>query len=197
MPVRRLGIVALLALPLAGCAGSSHGTAPAAGEAAATLRTAARAMRQSPGYRFAAHVVVGPGASDVTGEFQAPDRVHTLLSERGATVESVFLGNQAFVRDRSGRWVDRLQAPAAGTDPRASFDAVAAATGVTLVGDEYRFTLTGDAARRLAKASKVQGRARVVGGVVTRLEYDAGTLHVAIDYRDVGGPVTVDRPQLG
>jgi hypothetical protein len=191
-------------------AGSGTGTSNAAASkasaaAARRLDQAASAMRQVAGYRFVATVGTNTSQVQLTGEFEAPDRVHENIDLAGrAPVEVVFAGNQAYVKDAaSGAWRNRVQAPATtSTDVRAAFAALTKAQSVKRHGGAtYTFDVPADAALALVgttAATSIPGVARTDGNEISTLTYRptiAGTeLQVTITYTDVNRAPAVSVP---
>lgn len=177
----------------------------AAGEA---LAAAATAMHSATSFRFDASVEVAQTPTHVTGEFQAPDRLHeTATAARGVPVEFVFVGTRAFVKDPTkGVWRSRLSTAPGAADPRAAFDVLNQAEAIHIEGGEYRFTLTGAAAASIARSAgatvtpaTVTGSAVLAGPSLSRLDLDvAGTtpIHMTITYRDVGAAPPVEQPTV-
>ena len=197
----------LLGAAVAGCGGGSDSAAPASDtttSAARTLDRAAAAMQQVASYRFAATVGTGSSQVVLTGEFQAPDRVHENITLTGkAPVEVVFAGNQAFVKDAaSGAWRNRVQASASPTtDVRAAFGALTKADSVSRRGSTYTFQVPAAAALALVgtnATSSIPAVAALNGNEISTLTYRptiAGQkLQVSITYSDVNGAPPVSVP---
>jgi hypothetical protein len=197
----------LLGAAVAGCGGGSDSAAPAshpATSAARRLDQAAAAMQQVASYRFDATVGVGTSQVKLTGEFQAPDRVHESITLTGqAPVEVVFAGNQAFVKDATtGAWRNRVQATAATTtDVRAAFGALTKADSVSRQGSTYAFRVPGDAALALVgtnATTSIPAVAALNGNEISTLTYqptvDGQKLRVSITYTDVNRAPPVSVP---
>ena len=209
----------LAAAALGGCGGrapqssgasaSQPQTAPRAVPGAASLIAATRAMETASSYRFAGSVSVASSTTRVAGEFEAPDRVHELITTpQGATVEVVFAGPQVFVRDRAtGRWSPERGTGAAASDPRHAFLMLEQATSVAETGDgsTFTFALPATAASEFADvsghapaATAGQGSATVAGGVLSTLRYDIAAptarVDVLLTYTDVGHAPPVSLP---
>jgi hypothetical protein len=172
-------------------------------------------MAGAGSYRFTGSITVGSSSTQVAGEFQAPDRVHELITTAiGQTIEVVFAGGKTYVHDQtSGRWSvgpsASLAGPSAGSsaggDPRGAFLVLQEATDVTAStdGGGVQFSLLPDAAARIATlphqagSVAVRGRAVLSGAELSSLSFSvrAGNeqLAVMLGYSDVGhGPaVTV------
>jgi hypothetical protein len=165
-------------------------------------------MAGAGSYRFTGSVTVGSSSTTVNGEFQAPDRVHELIStSAGQTIEVEFAGGKTYVRDRtSRRWtVGTVPGPSSGGDPRTAFSVLQEASDVTTSADGggVKFSLLPDAAARIATLPHqagpvaVTGRAVLSGADLSSLSFSvlAGNeqLALVLGYSDVGhGPaVTV------
>jgi len=164
-------------------------------------------MEAARGYRFSGGVKVGPAATHLTGEFQAPDRVHeTVTTTGGTSVELIMAGGRAFVHDRStGRWskVSRSQAVPAPSDPRKAFAVLEQATGVTGNGAVYSFSLPAQAAVQLAQfpssgSVNSSGEATLLGATISHLTLrfvgSDRTVEVYLSYSDVGTAPPVTEP---
>ena len=203
-----VGATALLVgAAVAGCGGGGDSAAPASDSTTAAVRTldrAAAAMQQVASYRFAATVGTGSSQVALTGEFQAPDRVHENITLTGkAPVEVVFAGNQAFVKDAaSGAWRNRVQASASPTtDVRAAFGALTKADAVSRRGSTYTFQVPAESALALVgtnATSSIPAVAALSGNEISTLTYQptiAGQkLQVSITYSDVNGAPPVSVP---
>ena len=211
-PVRWALCAAALALTAASaCGGGGGSDSAAAGTPAATgsaatgrLVQAASAMQQVAGYRFSATVGTSPAQVVLTGEFEAPDRVHENITLAGkAPAEVVFVGNQAFVKDAaSGAWRNRVQAPSAtSTDVRAAFAALTKARAVHRRGSTYTFEVPADAALALVgtpATASIPAVARLSGNEISTLTYrptvGGEQLQVSITYTDVNRAPPVSVP---
>jgi hypothetical protein len=206
-----LGAAAALVLfAAAACGGGDSSAGPGADAsnasvaAAHRLARAASAMQQVAGYRFAATVGTTSSEVQLTGEFEAPDRVHENITLAGRPpVEVVFAGNQAFVKDAaSGAWRNRVQAPATtSTDVRAAFAALIKAQSVKRRGATYTLAVPADAALALVgttATTSIPAVARIDGNEITTLTYKptiASTqLQVTITYSDVNRAPAVSVP---
>ena len=114
----------LLGAAVAGCGGGSDSAAPASHTTTSAARRSTGPRRRCNRWRATASTRRSAPAlrrSKLTGEFQAPDRVHESITLTGkAPVEVVFAGNQAFVKDATtGAWRNRVQATRVDDDRRA------------------------------------------------------------------------------
>ena len=120
-------------------------------------------MAAAPSYRFNAVVTLGSSVTRLVGEYQAPDRLHEVVTAPGGGgADVIFVGPQPFVLDpRSGRWTKgRPGAPL--PDPRQAFRVLDSAEHVEASGGTLRFELPVRAARQLnpgrdASAAPVAG----------------------------------------
>src|SRR5262245_57859509 len=81
-----LVVLLVLVVVTAACTGSGGEAtlvSPSSSAAAHRLDRAASAMRQVAGYRFVATVGTGPSQVHLSGEFEAPDRVHENITLAG------------------------------------------------------------------------------------------------------------------
>ena len=185
---------------------AAEGEESARARATAELRGAAAAMQQAGGFRFDATIASGGTTTRVVGHFEAPDRVHQVVTVAGhPTAEAVFIGRQAFVKDpATGTFRNRVQPPPAGTaDPRAAFAALAQARGVSREGTTWRFSLPEQAARLLlqgpATGPGLAGDAHVEGGRLKTLAYRSSgprPVEVSVTYSDVGTAPPVAEPAV-
>jgi hypothetical protein len=208
----RLALVAPTAL-LTGCSAStghaSSGAPVTTAANAGPLEAAARTMASATSYRFLAAITTSGATTRVAGEFQAPDRIHEVITpSTGSVVETVFIGRLAFVHDSaSGRWLHAQQAAAASTaqDPRLAFSVLEQADHVRADGPTYRFSLPAASASRLLQASSrdapsaAQGTATVSDQGITHLEFELTSLshqvQVVLDYLDMGRGPPVSQPE--
>jgi hypothetical protein len=218
---RRPGVVvcATLGLFLAGACSSGGGARPAqpaagttvvATDAATTaLRGAVTAMRQESSFRFSGRISQASGATQVVGEFQAPDRVHLVVTaSQGTTAEYISIGSTVYVKNAStGKWVNRFQSPASAntSDPRVTFDAVAQAQQVTASGDGYDFTLPAPAVALLVtglgSGVAVSGHLKPtpggIGHLDLRITSPKAQLQETDDYQNLGSGPAVVQPPVG
>ncbi len=177
------------------------------GRAAADLRAAATRMQDASGYRFEATVAAAGTQVSLTGEFQAPDRVHQIVGVNGKpAVEVVFIGAQVFVRDPATKvWLDQVQSTnASSVDVRRAFTTLAEASAVTRTRDVYQFELTPTATRSLiagASNKPAHGRARLDNMAISELTYrvriDGRLVMVTVKYSDIGTSPPVETPPVG
>ena len=150
---------------LTGCSSGSH-AGPAQGFDSALKSTA-----RLSAYSF--QVTVQAGSTDVVvaGRFHAPDQIDEVQSVGGKQTEVVEVGTKAASRSLpSGAWA--ALSTGSISDPRATFDALLKATGVTVSGTTYSFTLSGAPAAQLVNgATTLSGTATVAGGQITSLTY--------------------------
>jgi hypothetical protein len=179
-----------------------------ASRAAATgLRGAAGAIAAARSYTFGASVTVGASTTRVTGEFQAPDRVHELITVGQRSAEVAFIGARAFTRDAaSGRWSSVASGAApTGADPRTAFTVLTQAEGTFApAGITFRLPtavagqlLVGNSRRSV---SSIVGRAVVAAGGLSHLEFSisasGGPVNVVLDYRDINTAPPVATPNV-
>lgn len=160
-------------------------------------------MQSASGYRFSALVDVASSRITVTGEFQAPDRIHEVVtSPGGVRAEALLVGTDSFVRDAAtGRW-HRTATASTATDPRTAFSVLRQATGVTLAGGRYVFSLPAEATARLlaggSSGGPGSGTAVLAGGVIASLQISlsqAGRpVTVSLQYSSVGSAPPVTAP---
>lgn len=215
---RKIAPLALISAALLAACGGSDGNdhvnaakseAPEASADAGALQRAAESMAAADSFTFRAAINTSGTVTEVSGEFQAPDRVHQMMTVADAPVsESVFAGGKAYLKDAvSGTWSDLVQSVGSTNDPRAVFGVLASASNVTADGDTLTFTLSGDAAVTLlsgaatAQDVTLHGTATVSGDHITALSYEApledGTLRVRVSYNDFGTAPAVDIPAVG
>lgn len=197
---RILTMLAAASMVLVGCGGDSDN--PAATKA---LTDATRKMQQAPSYSFDATITVGQTKTNVKGEFQAPDRLHQVVTAPGAAiVEIISVGSQVFVKDpTTGMWHNQPGSAQQGSiDPRAAFEALAKATNIDEEYGLYEFELTGEAARIAPGASgkkgeKAKGTAKLAGKRVSMLELRApgnNPIVMRISYANFGSATPVEPP---
>jgi hypothetical protein len=209
-----LGAVAAVFLAGCGSGGTRH---PLAADAATTasaagpgraLQLAAKAMASAPSYRFIGSITTGALVTGIIGEFQAPDRLHEVITPPGgAVVETVFIGGRAYVLDRAtGRWSHATQpANASGPqDPRLAFSVLQHAEHVTATGTSYLFSLPPSVAGQLLQAPSSsgatagQGTATASATGITHLEFDltlaSRAIRVVLDYTSIGQGPPVSQP---
>jgi len=159
-------------------------------------------MQRSPGYRFTAAITTPGSSVTITGEFQAPDRVHEVV-QIGTTASSelVMIGPQVYAKDRSGTWRSTTSTGPAPTDLRSTFATLGSADHVKRRANTITFHLRADAAKMLVGASTARGlagSATVGRGGISRLRYRARTggrdVIVTIDYVVTNPPPTVAAP---
>jgi outer membrane lipoprotein-sorting protein len=205
---KALAPLAIAALVAGGCASSTQ-SAPRRGadsdpQVTRELTGAVDAMRAVRSYRFVATVQTEKEAAVARGEFQAPDRVHQMITVGNRpAAELVINGTRVAVRDpRTGAWRDRQNGAAAASDPRAAFTTLTQARDVRKEGQTYRFTLSTDAAAALVRGTQVSkgaitGTVVLAGGRISSLDYSVTgkgrTVHVSIVYSefDAAPPVVV------
>ncbi len=164
-------------------------------------------MQDAGGYRFEATVAAAGTQVSLTGEFQAPDRVHQIVGVNGEpAVEVVFIGAQVFVRDPATEvWRDQVQSTnASSVDVRRAFAALAEAHAVTRTRDVYQFELTPTATRSLitgASNKPARGRARLDNMAISELTYrvqiGGRLVTVTVQYSDIGTSPPVETPPVG
>ncbi len=197
-----LTMLAAASMVLVGCGGD--GDNPAATEA---LTDAARKMQLATSYSFDATITVGKAQTKVKGEFQAPDRLHQVVTAPGAaSVEIISIGSQVFVKDpTTGAWHNQPGAAQQGSiDPRAAFEALEKATQVDESNGLYEFELTGEAATLAPGASgkkgeKAKGAAQLAGKSVSMLELHApgnNPIVMRITYSSFGSAPLIEPPSL-
>lgn len=211
-------VLATASAALAACGGSAAAGGPRTGQSspssqtpqsasAAALQDAARAMEVAPSYTFAGVVDVPPEAVRVNGEFQAPDRIHEMLTPpNGVGAEVVLVGTETFVRTApAGVW-RRSTTASTITDPRTAFSVLLDAQSVSGSGGTYRFKLSSAAAHRLvagtAPPGPGSGVALVVGDriVTLRIDISAGgkPVTLSLNYAAIGtGPPVTVPPTTG
>jgi hypothetical protein len=201
-----LAAIALLAVVASACGSGSDAATKSDPADARQLAAAASAMQQATGYRFDAAVGAKVAAVDVTGEFQAPDRLHETVSVGGRpSAEVVFIGTKAFVKDpATGAWRDRVQGQDASTatDVRSAFGALGDARDVSRTDDgRYHFTIPAAATRTLVgpnATGTVRGTATLAGNSVVELSYGATVngkpVAFRITYSDIGSAPPVEQP---
>jgi hypothetical protein len=173
------------------------------------LRAAALKMQNASGYRFAASITTAGATTTVSGEFQAPDRVHEAITpSTGSVVEAVFIAGKAYVKNpATGKWTQTAQtaASASAGDPRTAFAVLQQVTDVVANATGYDFDLPTAAAAKLVQAGGGKGPTGAHGRVVlsaqgiAHLEFHVlGTpsATTSIDYRDIGGAPSVTQPPL-
>jgi hypothetical protein len=171
-------------------------------------------MAEAGSYRFTGSITVGASATKVSGEFQAPDRLHELITTaQGQMVEVVFVGGRAFIHDRaSGRWTigttpaGSAAAPSAGNDPRTAFLMLQGATNISASpdGGTMQFSLKPDVAAQIVRLPSSgtpvvgSGTAVLSGGDLSSLSFSvrsgAQQLAVVLGYSDVGHGPAVSVP---
>ncbi|MFN8027340.1 MAG: hypothetical protein U0W40_13580 [Acidimicrobiia bacterium] len=147
----------------------------AGGSAKSQLQTAVAAMQQVPGYTFTAAVGNGAGKVKITGEYQAPDRIHeTVQIGTQAPSEVVMVGTDVYAKNAAGAWQKAQPTGTTTSDLRTTFAALQQASGVKQSGKVVTFTLAPKAAASLVGAQatgKVKGRAKIANGRITQLSY--------------------------
>ncbi len=162
-------------------------------------------MQAVHSYRFVARVGNQlPAPLGLTGEFQAPDRVHENITIGGRpAAEVVFIGSHAFAKDPgTGAWRNRVTAPAGATsDLRAAFATLAHARAVIRRGATYLFSVPAAAATRLIgrkTATDVPASVRLTGGLIDTLTYtptvSGRRIPVLVTYTDVNNAPAVAQP---
>jgi hypothetical protein len=154
-------------------------------------------MQRLHGYRFEGDVVTGTQTAHLIGEFQAPDRVHQLVTTPAGTIEVVLIGAKAYRRVApSGAW--EQVAGATSGDPRAAFATLAKAASKASGPGTYAFSLTGEDAKVLAgAATDLSGTATVTTGHITDLQYRttaATAVNVHLTYKDFNAAPPVTAP---
>lgn len=146
-------------------------------------------MQAASGYAFTAVVDVGSSRVGVSGEFQAPDRIHEVItSPSGARAEEVLVGSDTFVRDpTTGKW-RRSTTPSSATDPRTAFSVLQQAGGVSRSGERYVFSLPASALRRLL-ASGSAATAGAGSGAATLGDHAISSLQISLTLS--GRPVSL------
>lgn len=165
-------------------------------------------MVKAASYRFVAAIDAAGRTTRVTGEFQAPDRLHEIITSGASpAVETVFAGGRVFVRDaRSGQWSQPTTAagtPAA-PDPRLAFAWLEQADHVSQTGSVFRFSLPSSVARQLVQtqtstaAVTGEGTATAAAEGISHLEFDlrgaSGGVRIVLDYTAIGRGPSVTQP---
>lgn len=179
--------VAVLAFILTAMVAASSGHH---GRPSTALARAARTMQTTSAYRFTARVSAAGSTTTIAGEYQAPDRIHEVITPpRGRPVEATFGGKA------QGSGNANSQA-----DPREAFAVLAQATNVKAAhlkvanGSSYTFDLPTAASAKLlsttqsVKAARGQATIGRAGIVHLSFHFVQGShlVDVAIDYRDIG-----------
>jgi hypothetical protein len=173
----------------------SSAAAPASVEA--QLTAAVLAMERARSFAFDATIVGLRQRTELVGVFEAPDLEHVHIRGPGSTdLDVLFDGSRSWVRTPTGQWTNGLQVPGRSLDPRAAFDAVAAARDVRVVGatgtaTTVRLEVPAAAARRLvagAVLAPVQAEVSLMRGAITMLAFSvatsAGSLAVTVHYAE-------------
>lgn len=202
-----LGVLGAVAVGSAACGGSAPRAATGhtgggAASPAVQLQAGARAMQSVPSYAFSGTVVVAADRVQISGRFQAPDRLDETVQVPGRSpVHAVLVGSAAYVQDpNSGVW-HRANSTGSATDPRAAFGVLLQASGVSRSGDTYRFSVPAETAKGLVPGlvptGAATGSARLSAGTIVQLAIDvpgrSQSVSISIDYSSIGAasPVTL------
>lgn len=135
-------------------------------------------MQAASGYAFTGVVEVASSQVRVSGEFQAPDRIHEVVtSPNGARAEVLLIGSVSFLREAATSQWHRSSAASAATDPRTAFSVLKQATGVRRSGVRYLFRLPTLATSRLLTGG---GAAGPGSGMAVLADHSISSLQVSV-----------------